>query len=104
MTPPASRSGTSNIPQTTQEYIKKCSTNDPLVLIFRNSLFTAFAIAVILTWADAILEVVTDALDTWKLGTAKIIGSCAVTAFCLFGVMFLSFLFDCCGHKITPSN
>ena len=65
---------------------------------------TAFAIAIVLTWADALLEVMTDALDTWKLGTAKIIGALVVTAFCLFGVMFLSILFDFYGHKIAPSN
>ena len=104
MPPPTSRSGTTNIPPTTGEYIKKWNPNDPLILLFRNSLFTAFAIAIVLTWADAVLEVMTDALDTWKLGTAKIIGALVVTAFCLFGVMFLSFLFDFYGHKITPSN
>ena len=104
MIPPVSRSGTTNTPQTTGEYIKKWNTGDPLIMVFRNSFFTAFAIAIVLTWADALVEVMTDALDTWKLGTAKIIGALVVTAFCLFGVMFLTFLFNFYGHKIAPSN
>ncbi|AHA55046.1 hypothetical protein EhV425 [Emiliania huxleyi virus 86] len=105
MTPPVSRSGIApNAPMTTGEYIKNWNPNDPLILLFRNSLFTAFAISIVLTWADALVEVMVDTLDTWNNGSAKIIGSIVVTGFSLFGVLFLTALFDFCGHKIAPSN
>jgi len=104
MIPPVSRSGTTYIPPTTGEYIRKWNPNDPLILLFRNSLFTAFAISIVLTWSDALVEVMIDALDKWNTGSAKIIGAIVVTGFCFFGVLFLTALFNLCGHKITPSN
>lgn len=100
MSVPHSRSGTTQaIPA--DNNIKKCNINDPLIIIFRNSLFTAFAIAIVLTWADALLEVMVDALDEWKTGSAKVIGAIVVTVFSMTGVLFLSFLFDFFGHRIV---
>ncbi len=97
MTPPTSRSGSTNTQPTTDK-----NKNDKVIVIFRNTLFAGFAVAIALTWADAILEVITDALDTWTLGAAKIIGALVVTAFCLFCVMILTFLFDLFDHHIKP--